>query len=71
MRQFGSARGHLVSRCVLSIAYRHAESSGRTPYRHDFDSDDVQMWALADGSVLLRGGHGQRLWDDYRVGDNA
>lgn len=29
------------------------------------DTTDVEMLALDDGSVLIRGKHGQRLWDDF------
>lgn len=29
------------------------------------DRTDVEMLALDDGSVLIRGTHGQRLWDEF------
>lgn len=68
VRQFGSARGHLVSRQVLAVRYRNVGSVQRTPYEHRFDSA-AEMWALADGSLLIRGARGQRLWDDFFVRD--
>ena len=70
VKQFGSKRGHLVGRSVLAIEYRHDASSSRKPYRHDFQESGVEMWALADGSLLIR--HPRfRLWDDFTVGDDA
>jgi hypothetical protein len=62
--------GALMSRRVLSVEYFHLESAGRLPYRHDFDHDGVELYALPDGSILLR--HPRlRLWEDRLVGDDA
>lgn len=69
VRTFTGKSGHLVSEHVLAIDYRHAASVQRTPYRHDFGGN-VELWALRDGSLLLRGGHGQRLWEDFFVRDS-
>jgi hypothetical protein len=67
-RAFGSRRGHLVGRDVLAVEYKHAQSARGTPYRHDFESAGVELWALADGSLLIR--HPKhRLWDDFTVED--
>ncbi len=69
VKQFGGKRGHLVGRDVLAIEYRHSESKQRTPYRHDFQENGVELWALADGSLLIR--HPRfRLWEDFTVGDD-
>ena len=69
VRTFTGKSGHLVSEHVLALEYRHASSAQRTPYRHDFGGN-VELWALRDGSLLLRGGHGQRLWEDFYVSDD-
>lgn len=68
VRQFTSTRGHLVSRHVVAVQYHNVGSAQRTPYEHPFDSA-AEMWALADGSLLIRGARGQRLWDDFFVSD--
>ena len=68
VRTFTGKSGHLVSEHVLALEYKHAASVQRTPYRHDFGGE-VELWALRDGSLLLRGGHGQRLWEDFYVRD--
>jgi hypothetical protein len=69
VRQFGTRRGHLVSRQVLALDYYNVGSAQRAPYRHEFDTRGVEMWALADGSLLIRGAGGRRLWDDFYVRD--
>lgn len=68
VRAFGSTEGHRMSRRVLSIEYVHEHSAQRTPFRHDFDSEGVELWANKDGSITIR--HPKlRLWDDYIVED--
>ena len=69
VRTFGSRRGHLVSRNVLFLDYYNVGSAQRSPYRHEFQPG-VELWALADGSLLLRGAHGQRIWEDFYVRDS-
>lgn len=69
VRTFTGKSGHLVSEHVLAIDYRHAASAQATPYRHEFGGG-VELWALRDGSLLLRGGDGQRLWEDFYVRDS-
>lgn len=59
--------GVLMSRNVLELAYYHALSKQRAPYKHDFGSG-VHMWALPDGTILLK--HpSRRLWEDRVVSD--
>lgn len=68
VRDFGSAKGHRMSRNVLAVEYRHEQSAKRTPFRHDFEIDGIELWALRDGSLLIR--HpSRRLWDDFTVED--
>ena len=45
---------------VLSLAYVHVDDG--KAYEHDF-GPGVELWALKDGSILLRG-RGKRLWED-------
>jgi hypothetical protein len=68
VRTFGSRKGHLVSRTVLFLDYYNVGSAQRSPYRHEFQPG-VEMWAMADGTLMLRGAHGQRLWEDFFVRD--
>lgn len=69
VREFTNTRGHLVSRRVRQVAYDHAQSATAASYRHDFESDGVELWALRDGSLLIR--HPKhRLWADFIVGDD-
>lgn len=69
--QMGNPKvGHLQSRTVLAIEYQHVASAQRKPYRHDFDSRDVCMYLMPDGSISIRHAKGKRLWDDYVVHDS-
>lgn len=68
VKAFDRRSGHLVSRRVLELAYYNVGSAGRDPYVHEFESDGVELWALVDGSILLR--HlKHRLWEDFVVSD--
>ena len=69
VKSFGGTNGHLVSREVQAVEYLNVGSAQAKPYRHDFDSDGVEMWALKDGSILLRHPR-HRLWGDFIVGDS-
>ena len=60
--------GKLMSRRVLAVEYHHAESEQRLPYRHDFTTAGVEMWALPDGAILIRHPE-RRLWGEYDVHD--
>ena len=56
----------LMSRHVHEIRYTHEEDS--RDYKHTFDSGDVEMYAIRRGDhldVLLTGGSGQDLWQDF------
>lgn len=47
---------------VLHIEYFNRGRPTARPYRHNFDAPGVEMWGLADGSVLIR--HPQfPVWD--------
>lgn len=51
----------LVSGRVYALEYEHSDDGH--DYRHDF-GPGVEMWALPDGTVLLR--HPEKdLWGDY------
>jgi hypothetical protein len=39
----------------------------RGPWKHQFESEDVQVIGKKDGSVLLRSKSGERLWDHFEV----
>lgn len=51
---------------VLALIYKHEASAQRKPYKHDFGAG-VEMWALPNGDVLLRGARGQPLHGDFIV----
>lgn len=68
VRQFGGKKGHLVGCDVFALEYANAGSRSHAAYRHDFDSKGIELWALADGSLMMR--HPDyRLWDDFNVSD--
>jgi hypothetical protein len=69
VRQFRSARGHLVSGDVDAISYVHIDSATLTPYRHVFRGTGTELWALADGSLLVRNPNA-RLWEDLVAEDH-
>lgn len=58
----------LMSKNVISVRYRHAQSAQRVPYEHGFGSG-VEMWALRDGSLLLRS-PGHALHGQFTVRDS-
>jgi hypothetical protein len=68
VRTFRSARGHLVSGDVDAVSYVHIGSRSLKPYRHIFRNTDTELWALADGSLLIRN-PSSRLWEDFTVED--
>jgi hypothetical protein len=39
----------------------------RGPWKHVFESDDVEVKGKKDGSVELRSKSGKRLWDYFEV----
>lgn len=69
VHQFGGKRGHLVGVDVFAIEYKNTGSAQRSAYRHDFDSRGIELWALVDGSLLIRH-KSHRLWDDFTVSDS-
>jgi hypothetical protein len=48
---------------VEAIYYRHAEDGQR--YVHDFERKDIRMYGLNDGSVLIKGPRGVRIWEHF------
>ena len=62
------ASAELMSSRVLALEYRHVGSAQRRPYRHAF-RPDVALYALPDGSLLLRGARGQKLSGSFLVAD--
>lgn len=61
--------GHLVSTHVRELVYQNVGSVQRTPYTHRF-RQGVDLYALKDGSLLICGALGQRLWDKFIVRDS-
>lgn len=59
----------LMSRRVLAVAYEHVQSTTHAAYNHDFARNGVELYALEDGSLLIR--HPRlRLWADFTVKDS-
>ncbi len=61
--------GVLVSREVLGLKYKHAQSATRAAYEHPFGKG-VEMWALRDGTVLLKSAYGFPLHGEFTVRDS-
>ncbi|MCP4902923.1 MAG: hypothetical protein GY906_38665 [bacterium] len=55
-------RGKRFGTAVFKVAYRHSEDG--EAYEHTFTSDDVDVLAMPDGSIMLRSPNGERLWED-------
>lgn len=55
-----------MSREVLKIEYRHVHDpeGGDVVRVHDFETR-VLMWAMPDGSLLLRSWAGDSLWEAF------
>lgn len=69
VEQFDEGRGLLVSRRVIAVDYYNVGSARRIPYRHEFESTGVEMWALDNGALLIRHPRA-RLHDDFLVRDS-
>ena len=53
-----------LARKTVSIAYQHEEDGEL--YEHAFtDADNVEIFALRDGSLLVRHRQGKELWRDF------
>lgn len=50
---------------MLRLEYVHVDDPEGFSRVHEFESDDVELWALPDGSVLLKSADGAPLWDDF------
>jgi hypothetical protein len=56
-----------MSNAVKAVVYNNAHSARPSrSYKHDFGAG-VSMYALADGSILLKSS--KRLWDVFTVED--
>jgi hypothetical protein len=55
----------LMSRRVLEVEYEHIEDADGVVRFHPFKTG-VEMYALPDGSVLLKHRDGRPLWEDFR-----
>jgi hypothetical protein len=66
--QLHGMRGTLLGIGLEEITYKHAQSVSSAVYTHDFDGDE-QLWAMADGSLVIRHPR-RRLWADFIVRDS-
>lgn len=64
-------RGRVIGDSAIALSYsggegkRHGKMKG--PWEHEFESDDVEIIGLEDGSVKLRSKSGKNLWDVFEV----
>lgn len=56
------ARGAKLHGMALEMRYQHAEDGEL--YEHAFERA-TEMWALPDGTVLLRAADGVPLWKEF------
>lgn len=56
----------LMSTAVEQLSYEHVQEVDVVRV-HKFVSRAVELWALPDGSLLLRHRNGRQLWDEFEV----
>lgn len=64
-------KGVVIGDSAIDLRYEGGQGKRkgemRGPWRHKFESDDVQVIGNRDGSVELRSKSGERLWDYFEV----
>ena len=56
---------HLIGISVFAIQYRHA-ADGKD-YDHPFETADVLLLGMPDGSLKIESASGNRLWENFDV----
>jgi len=63
--------GVVIGDSALELRYEGGEGKRkkgmRGPWKHEFESDDVQVIGKRDGAIELRSKSGARLWDNFEV----
>lgn len=63
--------GTVIGDSTLELTYSGGQGKRkgkmRGPWKHVFESDDVQVIGKKDGSVLLRSKSGEKLWGHFEV----
>jgi hypothetical protein len=61
----------VIGDSALELSYTGGEGKRkgklRGPWKHDFESNDVEVRGRKDGSIVLRSKTGKRLWDFFEV----
>lgn len=61
----------VIGDSALELSYAGGEGKRkgklRGPWKHDFESNDVEVRGQKDGSIVLRSKIGKRLWDFFEV----
>jgi hypothetical protein len=61
----------VIGDSALELSYAGGEGKRkgklRGPWKHDFESNDVEVRGRKDGSIVLRSKTGKRLWDFFEV----
>lgn len=60
-----SNTANLIGLQVYEICYRHA-ADGKD-YKHIMETDDVMLFGMPDGKLVLESARGLRLWDLLNV----
>lgn len=61
----GKDAAHMIGISVFEIRYRHA-ADGKD-YKHPFETDDVILLGMPDGSLKIESASGNRLWQHFDV----
>jgi hypothetical protein len=56
---------HMIGISVYEIRYRHAADG--LDYKHPFETDDVMLLGMPDGSLKIESATGKRLWQNFDV----
>ena len=55
----------LIGLPVYEIGYEHSDDG--KDYKHVFESKNVAMWGMPDGSIKISSMDGERLWENFTV----
>lgn len=64
-------RAVVIGDSAIDLSYsggkhkRHGNMKG--PWVHEFESDDVEILGMADGTLKLQSKSGKKLWDVFEV----
>ena len=70
-RRRSPRRNPIIGDTALELTYEGGDGKRKGkmkgPWTHPFETDDVEIHGLKDGSIVLKSRSGKRLWDFFEV----